>query len=271
VSTYARGGKMNAAVVPAKNEQGRISKVLTMLKETPVEKIIVVINGSTDNTMSEVKGLRLENVEILHFTQELGVDVPRAIGAYYAYKSGATCVVFVDGDLIGNIGILIKKLIHVVSKCGVDLAMTDCYPDLEYKSELAEQVLIFRSLLNLKLGLYDKIGVATPSHGPHAVSRKLMDSIDFRDFAVPPMVLAFAKKHGLSVEVPAKLPQRLLGSKIRNYFHAKKIADTIIGDTLEAINYYNDRPRARSYLFKEYQGYNPLRRFDILEKFLSNT
>lgn len=260
---------MNMAVVPAKNEEGRIGKVLTMLQDTPVAKIIVVVNGSCDNTMREVKRLRLKNVEILHFTPELGIDVPRAIGAYYAYKNGAACVVFVDGDLIGDIGMLIKELIHAVSNCEVDLAMTDCYPDLEYKSELAEQVLLFRSLLNLKLGLYDKIGVATPSHGPHAVSRKLMDSIDFRDFAVPPMVLAFAKKHGLSVNVPVKLPQKLLGSKIRNYFHAKKIADTIIGDTLEAINYFNDRPRERCYLFKEYQGYNPLRRFDILENFLS--
>ena len=45
---------MNMAVVPAKNEQGRIGKVLTLLKETPVEKIIVVVNGSSDNTMKEV-------------------------------------------------------------------------------------------------------------------------------------------------------------------------------------------------------------------------
>lgn len=261
---------MNIAVVPAKNEQGRIGKVLTLLKETPVEKNIVVVNGSSDNTMKEVKGLRLANVEILYFTMELGIDVPRAIGAYYAYNRGATCIVFVDGDLVGDIRIQVSELIHAVKNHNVDLAMTDCYPDFEYRSELAEQVLLFRSLLNLKLGLYDKIGVATPSHGPHAVSRKLMEHIDFRYFAVPPMVLAFAKKLGFSVKVSAKLPQKFLGSKIRNYFHAKKIADTIIGDTLEAINYFNDRPRSRYYLYKEYQGYNPFRRFDILEKFLSN-
>lgn len=42
---------MNMAVVPAKNEQGRIGKVLTLLKETPVDKTIVVVNGSQDNTM----------------------------------------------------------------------------------------------------------------------------------------------------------------------------------------------------------------------------
>jgi len=260
---------MNMAVVPAKNEEGRIGKVLTLLRETLVDKIIVVINGSCDNTMREVKEQRMENVEVLYFTPELGIDVPRAVGAYYAYKKGADCTVFVDGDLIGSIGVLVDELIRAVTCQGVDLAMTDCYTNLEYKSELTEQILLFRSLLNLKLDLYDKIGVATPSHGPHAVSRKLMEHIDFRFFAVPPMVLAFAKKSNLSVEVPAKIPQKLLGSKVRNYFHAKKIADTIIGDTLEALSYFEERPRTRCFLYKEYQGYNPFRRFDILEKFLT--
>ena len=93
--------------------------------------------------------------------------------------------------------------------------------------------------------------------------------MDFRDFTVPPVILAFAVRQGLSVEVPTKLPQKQLGSKTRNYFHTKKIADTIIGDTLEAINYFDDKQRTRCYLYKEYQGYNPFRRFDILEKFLA--
>ena len=260
---------MNMAVVPAKNERGRIGRVLSLLKQTPVDRIVVVVNGSSDDTMKEVKGLRLENLEILYFTPELGIDIPRAIGAYYAYREGAGCVVFVDGDLIGNIRTLVDELVHSVTCQGADLAMTDCYPSLEYKSELTEQILLFRSLLNLQLDLYDEIGVATPSHGPHAVSRKLMEGIDFRYFAVPPMVLAFARKQGLSVQVPSKLPQKYLGSKIRDYFHAKRIADTIIGDTLEAINYFSGRPRSRCYLYKEYQGYNPFRRFDILESFLS--
>ncbi|MDD4568608.1 MAG: glycosyl transferase family 2 [Tepidanaerobacteraceae bacterium] len=259
---------MNMAVVPAKNEQGRIGKVLTLLKKTPVEKIITIVNGSRDNTMKEIKSLKIGSVEILYFTPELGIDIPRAIGAYHAYKSGATSVIFVDGDLIGDIETQVIDLIHAVVYQQVDLAMTNCYPDLVYSSDLAEQILLFRSLLNLKLGLYDKIGVASPSHGPHAVSRRLMELVDFKDFAIPPVILAFAACSGLSIDVATKLPQEQLGSTIRNYAHAKKIADTIIGDTLEAINYFNGKPRTRCFLYKEYLGYNPLRRFDILEKFL---
>jgi len=68
-----------------------------------------------------------------------------------------------------------------------------------------------------------------------------MEHIDFRFFAVPPMVLAFAKKSNLSVEVPAKSPKNywLKGEKL---FPCKKIADTIIGDTLEALSYFEERP-----------------------------
>ena len=118
---------MNVAVVPAKNEQGRISRVLTLLKDTLIEKIIVVVNGSRDNTMREIKVLKMDNTEILYFTPELGVDIPRAIGAYWAFQHGATCVVFVDGDLIGNIRTQVNQLISAITSNEIDIAMTDCY------------------------------------------------------------------------------------------------------------------------------------------------
>ncbi|HHY03669.1 MAG TPA: glycosyltransferase [Thermoanaerobacterales bacterium] len=261
---------MNIAVVPARNEQGRIGKVVTLLCETKIEKVIVVVNGSFDNTMREIKSLKRSNVEILYFKQTLGIDIPRSIGAYAAFKQGADSVVFVDGDMIGDILALVNDLVFAIISNGIDLAMTNCYPDIymPYGNELTEQILTFRALLNMSLGIYRKVGVATPSHGPHAVSRRLLEHVDFRDFAVPPVVLAFAVKHGFSVDVAGNLHQNKLGSKIKNYSHAKKIADTIIGDTLEALYYFNDKPRSRKYLYREFLGYNPGRRFDILEKIL---
>lgn len=259
---------MNMAVVPAKNEQGRIGKVLTMLGETRIDRIIAVVNGSRDNTMREIKSLKMPNVEIIYFKPELGIDIPRAIGAYRAFKEGARSVVFVDGDMIGNILNHINELISAVTDGGVDLAMSDCYPESFYGNELAHQLLIFRKLLNVNLGIYHKVGLATPSHGPHAVSRRLLQKADFKDFAVPPVILAFAVKNAFNVETATSLPQNKMGSKSRGFYHAVKIADTIIGDSLEALNYFNDKPRTRIYLYREFQGYNPDRRFDILEKFL---
>jgi len=259
---------MNIAVVPAKNEQGRIGKVLTMLGETKVDRIIAVVNGCRDNTMKEIKSLKMPNVEIIYFKPELGIDIPRAIGAYRAFKEGACCVVFVDGDMMGNMLDHINELISAVIDGGTDLAMCDCYPEAAYGNELTHQLLTFRKLLNVTLGIYTKVGVSTPSHGPHAVSFRLLKDADFRDFAVPPVILAFAVKHNFQVGMATSLPQNKMGSKVRGFPHAVKIADTIIGDSLEALNYFNDKPRTRIYLHREFQGYNPYRRFDILEKFL---
>jgi len=263
--------KMLFAVVPAQNEQGRIGSVLTMLKKTSINKIITVVNGSMDNTFSEIKALKIPNIEILYFKSELGIDVPRAIGAYAAYKEGAEAIIFIDGDMTGPISKNINDLISAVEHQGVDLALSNCYSSLPYASNLARRVMAYRKILNISLGIYQKIGVATPSHGPHAVSHRLLEQIDFTYFAVPPMVLAFSVKKGLKVEVATSLEQSDLGSKIRGYSHAKKITDTIVGDTLEALHYFNDKPRSRTFGNQEFQGYNPYRRFDLLEKYLGGS
>lgn len=269
VSIYRWGEKMNMAVVPARNEQGRICKVLKMLSKTSVKQIIVVVNGSTDRTMQEIKALKMPNVNILYFKKKLGIDVPRAVGAYKAFKCGATSIVFVDGDMVGDIFSNIDELLAAINKGKIDLALTNCYPYISYSNELTEQIILFRALLNINLGLYHKITIATPSHGPHAVSRKLLEIANFKDFAVPPVILASAAKHKLSIDIATTIPQNKLGSKVKNYAHSRKIADTIIGDSLEALCYFKGLPRQRHYLSREFQGYNLCRRFDVLEKFMA--
>ncbi|MGI6486357.1 MAG: glycosyltransferase family 2 protein [Thermoanaerobacterales bacterium] len=258
---------MDMVVVPAKDEEGRIHKVLKTLQKSFVQKIIVVVNGSSDNTMREIKALKMPQTEILFFRQGLGIDVPRAVGAFHAFKTGAKTVAFVDGDMIGNIASHVNDLIYSVKK-GTDLALTNCYPVITYSNALTEQILLFRALLNVNLGIYNVIGVASPSHGPHAVSRKLLELIDFKYFGVPPLVLSFAVKNKLTVKVSTTIPQSQLGSTLRDHIHASKICDTIIGDTLEALNYFFDKPKSRRYLYREFQGYNPERRFDILENII---
>jgi len=259
---------MRVAVIPAKDEQGRIGRVLTMLGGTLLDRIIVVVNGSRDGTLSEIQKLNMAQVEVILFDSVLGIDVPRAVGAYAAFKRGATSVVFVDGDMIGKIDEIVRRLIHAVIYQKADLAMTDCYPKMPFGNKLADRMLSYRKLLNEEMDIYDQIGVATPSHGPHVVSRRLMEDVDFKDFAVPPMILAYAVKHSFDIAVPVSTAQVHLGSKVKGYYHSKNIADTVIGHTIEALCFYRDQPRTRRYLCKDYQGYNPSRRFDILDVYM---
>ncbi|WP_246110697.1 glycosyltransferase [Thermosediminibacter litoriperuensis] len=257
------------AVVPAKNEQGRIGKVLNLLSETAVDRIVVVLNGSRDGTLKEIRTQKLSKVDVLRFREPLGYDIPRAVGVFYALKQGAECVIFVDGDMTGNLLPAVNRLVDAVVSEKVDLAMTECQSDMISDNKLARELYLFRKLFNEHLGIYQRVGVAIPSHGPCAVSRRLMISADIRDFAVPPVILAFAVKHHLCVEAPVAMHSRELGSKMRGFSHAKKIAETIIGDIIEALAFFEGKPRKRIFLQKEYQGYNPRRRFDLLERFIA--
>ena len=159
---------MLAAVVPARNEEKRISQVLRHLRTVGANIILPVVNGCTDNTLAEIEALDWPEIKTLHFPQSLGIDIPRSVGAKAARDLGAGCVLFVDGDMVGELIAPLLSLEKAIRN-EVDLALTDCYPSTDYHSHLTQLVLSFRRRLNLTCGL-EELGVASPSHGPVAVS-----------------------------------------------------------------------------------------------------
>lgn len=261
---------MFATVIPAKNEENRIGQVINNVLNLPVDIIIPVINGCTDNTLKTCFKFPSDKIHIIHFREALGIDVPRAVGAYYAFKLGAQGVLFIDGDMTGNITGHLQKLIFSIS-CGVDCALTNCYPYIYARYPLTTQVLRYREMLNRKLNLFHQLGLASASHGPHAVSRHLLKTIPLEALAIPPVEVTLAKKHGLIIKVCAAFPHGQMGSPDRSSHHAQMIAHTIIGDCLEGMSILNGLPRNRSEFSFTYNGYNPQRRFDILRNFCKNT
>lgn len=251
-------------IVPARDEGDRIDKTLDMLLRTNTDKILVLINGSTDNTLEKVCNIDNDKILIYCFNKPLGLDIPRAIGAYFAYNLGATGFVFVDGDMIGNISHNIDEMISGLSCNNVDLGLTDCYHQTNSNSNMAKILLSFRRQLNLELGIYDEIRYAIPSHGPHSVSKRLIDKIGFESLAIPPTTLALAVKNKLNIKVTTKIPNYMLESTTKDEFHALQIAKTIIGDCIEASSIYRDNTRTRGFDGKNFLGYHKNRRFDIL-------
>lgn len=259
---------MVTVVVPAKNEAGRIATVLQNLATLAIDHIILVVNGSTDGTLKEALELRNPKLQILYFHECLGIDIPRAIGAKAALCLGSDTVVFVDGDMVGTFNENITELIDSIHLKHVDLALTNCYPLPPRHIERHNLTFQWRHKLNQELGLEKKLGLATPTHGPHAVSRKLLESIPLRELAIPPVVLASARIHKLRIEIATTLPHYRLGSSIKNHAHTTKIIDTIVGDCLEAIALFHNQARNRKWQNKVYVGYNNERRFDLIEQFL---
>lgn len=258
-----------AAVIPAKNEAGNIGKVLRNTRGWAPDITIVVVNGCTDNTLEEVITFCSPNTHIIEFDEPLGIDVPRAVGAKYAYDLGADILVFIDGDMSGCFTSTIQQLIEGI-KTGSDLAMVNCYPYITRRLPLTEQMLYFRKLLNQELGLLGTLGAASTSHGPHAVSRRLLSRVGFLPLATPPVELAMAKEHGMVIKVHAAIPHIMLSSQIRPNSHSKLVAETIIGDCVEAIHLARGEKRSRIWEGVEYQGYNPQRRWDLLNIALTN-
>jgi hypothetical protein len=260
---------MITVVVPAKNEAGRISTVLQNLGTLPFDHIILIANGSSDNTMHEVLAMRLPKLQIIYFQDCLGIDIPRAIGAKVALALGSDVVAFVDGDMVGTFNENLMELVDGVLLKHLDMALTNCYPSPPRHIERYNPTFQWRLNLNRELGLEKKLGLATPAHGPHAVSRRLLETIPIRELAIPPVALAMARLNKLRIDVGTTIPHYRLGSSIKNQIHTNKIIDTIVGDCLEAIAVFHSEPRTRQWQNRTYSGYHSERRFDLLNNFLN--
>ncbi|HEX3015273.1 MAG TPA: glycosyltransferase family 2 protein [Desulfobacteria bacterium] len=257
---------MYAAVVPARNEAGRIGKVIAGLLLLPFNAIIPVINGCVDSTLQEILHIKDQRVMPIYFREPLGIDIPRAIGACYALYLGCQGSIFVDGDMTGNFQPHLGELLKALEQ-GIDLALVNCYPYITNRQKLTNMVLYFRGRLNRELGLFKDLGLASPTHGPHGISRKLLETIDLPSVAVPPMVLAQAKKNRLTIKVVTSIPHDLLSSPVRERGHAHKVAHTIIGDCLQALSFAKCDDVSRAYGKHLFNGYHSQRRFDLLAEF----
>ncbi|AFM39162.1 glycosyl transferase [Desulfosporosinus acidiphilus SJ4] len=255
---------MFAAIVPAKNEEKSILAVLTTILRLPVDYIIMVLNGCTDQTLELARSIPDQRIHMLYFTDPLGIDIPRAAGALYARSLDVDGVLFVDGDMSGDIYQNLLSLITTVDS-GVDVALTNCYPYITSRQKLANLVLKFRAKLNRELDLFKSLGLATPTHGPHALSKKALSNIPIEAIAIPPLSLFWAKKLDLVIKVATSIPHQRLHSPRKHRKHARLIAETIIGDCLMGINLSQNLPVSRSLGKHKLLGYHPERRFDLLQ------
>lgn len=259
------------AVVPAYNEALSVSTVIKNLSQAKVDLLLLVANGCTDMTCSEsLRAAKESNqlLKILHFPKPLGIDVPKAVGAAFALNYNPKGVLFVDGDMGGQLTPVFRDLMEAVEG-GLDLALTNCYPTCQPHSELAEQVLEVRKSLNRHLNLYSRLQAATPSHGPHVFRGSLLKKIDLRNLAVPPKALVQAAWHSVNIGIGAAISHHLLGSAPRSALHSEKIAATIIGDCHEALRLLYPALFDPALLKAFLAGYHSERRFDILERVLS--
>lgn len=254
---------MFGVIIPAKNEEKSILAVLTTVLRLPISYIILVLNGCTDRTLELARSIPDARIHILYFSDPLGIDVPRAVGALYARHLGVKGILFVDGDMSGDIYSNLLQL-QASIESGIDVALTNCYPYIPHRQKLANLVLKFRSKLNRELDLFKSLGLATPTHGPHALSKHALETLPIESIAIPPLTLYWAKEIGLTIKVATSIPHEALHSPRKHRNHARLIAHTIIGDCLMGLALCQNIPFTRSLGKHNLLGYHPERRFDLL-------
>lgn len=250
------------AVVPASNEAATIQSTLHALREADVLRVLVVDNGSTDDTAALAKhhGATIET-----YAEQLGHDVGRTLGAIRA-ADGARCVLFVDADFsIPPQGL--RPFISAVGSGDIDMALND----LSYGLTLQRQrdpVSTMKRFLNLALQRPD-LGVCSPTAVPHALSQRALYTLDRLSLCVPPMSLVRAVLGGLVVQpvtyVDVIRPNRYrrpVHSQVQSASDSKPVISApitrlIIGDHLEALFTLVETKGVRA-------GYPQPRRLEVL-------
>ena len=257
---------MLSAVIPILNEAPSLENVLKNLQQIPsLSYVNFVLNGCHDESLEIITKAKVSfQKNIIQYPNKLGVDIPRAIGAYYALRQSVKGVLFLDGDIGDDIHQNLKRLAYAVLFEHTDIALTNCYPHPAKRFPQAEEVLKARADLNRTLGLFHDLGLASPSHGPLCASKAIIQKCGLTSLAIPPLFLAKACQNKGKIKVAAVLEGKLWYGSPRTDEHNKLISETIIGDCKAAENFYLYQSLDR----EGHLGYHPYRDFAALQKLM---
>ncbi|RKN85280.1 glycosyltransferase family 2 protein [Paenibacillus ginsengarvi] len=229
--------KTIGAVVTAMNEEKALPGVLHQLDRLPLDELVIVVNGSTDQTFWNAR--RPGKAVIVHYVRPLGHDVGRAVGAKLI---SADIVLFLDGDF----PIFAEHLVPFIDAIdkGTDVALNDITPYIDVFAR-RDQVTIVKEMLNRAVGRPD-LGASSMTAVPHALSRKAIETIGCANLMVPPKAQAIAVRDGLKVEAAMSVDV-ISKNRVRdkNTGAANPVADLIVGDHLEALGLLFQREGAR--------------------------
>ncbi|BFT75019.1 glycosyltransferase family 2 protein [Paenibacillus sp. P36] len=216
------------AVITVSNEEKTIARVLNALERMPMKEIIVVINGSTDNSVHIAK--QCPRATIVHYPNLVGHDVGRSIGAKL---STADMVLFLDGD----IPIQTEELLPFIRAIdqGWDVALNDISPYIGLFTH-RDGVSMVKQFVNRVQGR-PELGANSMTAIPHMLSRKALQVIGSAALMVPPKAQAKAIRYGLRICAPASIDVVTANKPTRlNTGSTNPISNLIVGDHLEALH-----------------------------------
>lgn len=223
------GGKQLSVIIPVQDEEETIEQVILEVRKIEPLEIIVVVNGSADNTANIAKSL---GATVIKYNERLGHNVGRAIGALEAIGD---IFLFIDGDF-SIVGSDLHRFTQAVSD-GVDIALNDLNPSLNPPFYIVD---IVKYMLNLACNR-PELSNGSLVAIPHAMSRSCLDAIGWETLLCPSLAQVKAILQGYKVEcvhyVDVVKPNRIrLKEHVNHNGHPPAVL-RIIGDHVEALPY----------------------------------
>nr|WP_239565178.1 glycosyltransferase [Brevibacillus fulvus] len=225
-----------SVIIPARNEEQTIAKVVEEAKQIAEHiEIVVISNGTKDRTaqLAQQAGAR-----VIQMDASLGHDVGRAVGAYFAKGN---ILLFIDADFVIPAYIL-RKYVEDVQQ-GWDIVLNS-YSGNKTKKQI-HSTSVAKRLLNKMLGRPDLVGSSLTTV-PHALNRKAVEVIGYADLAIPPKAQVKAVLNQLKIKRAhfintARFNKRRVGRR-------EDVISLVLGDHLEAICYLLDQRGSRAEL-----------------------
>ena len=202
------------AVVPVFNEEDTISETIQNLKDISVIDSIVVVNdGSTDNTANVVKGLNINFIN-LEKNRGKGFAIKSVIQKFdYDY------LVLVDGDL-GKTSTEIEKLIYPVMNDEADVTIA------KFPKALKKGGFGFVKKI-AKRGVYIHTGekLDTTLSGQRVYKKQVVNKIDYipNRFGIEVAMTVGVLRNGFSIkEVEVNMRHRETGRSFKDFVHRGK-------------------------------------------------
>ncbi|MDI6740479.1 MAG: glycosyltransferase family 2 protein [Candidatus Edwardsbacteria bacterium] len=226
-------------IVPARNESANIAAVLADLRGAAKScDILVVDDGSSDDTVLQAKADRHANVISLPFN--LGIGGAVQTGFLYARRKGYDLAVQCDGDgqhIAGEIPKLLAPLLE--DKADVVIGSRFLDPGNSYSAPLLRRcgMLVFEAVNSLLIGRR----ITDNTSGFRAYNRRAIQFLAEHypdDYPEPEAVILLGRNGFRITEVPVTMRPRLEGrssiSGLRSVYYMAKVLLTVLMNGIRA-------------------------------------
>ncbi|MDT3705125.1 MAG: glycosyltransferase family 2 protein [Thermincola sp.] len=223
-------------IIPAYNEELSISKVISGILQYPGIDVVVINDGSKDNTSAVA---RRSGADVIDLPFNLGIGGAVQTGYLYAFKNGYDIAVQCDADGQHDSGYLMR-IIEPVRRGEADMVVGSRYVQASgYKTPVARKIgmLIFAGLVSLITGQ----SLSDTTSGYRAVSKRVIKFFahnyptDFPEVEA----LVLLKRNGFTIkEVPVKMAHREHGvssiTPVKSIYYMIKVLLAIFMNVLRA-------------------------------------